>query len=433
MQMRKNNQPRSAAQTAGRTLKRLALVLVPALLAFSLQTCTSIEEEPAVGVRVFPLDAFCSVNVRGIGWVDAETDYIPHVIQCENGGADMEALKVQAVSARSFMYYKMETAGSIGDGTGDQVYSCGRTPTAEHHAAVEATSGQVLTYSGVTVCAFYVAGADPSNRSTCMATGSDPDPTNTERYVTYNEGLSGSGIEQSTLGWVHPENYRNRGCMSQWGSRCLDERGDNYRDILRFYYGEDIGIETAVGECIGDPCVPGTEVCNGADDDCDDEVDEDYAPYTCGNGECLAESTCTGGVEDCSPLPAPSGDDATCDGRDENCSGSVDEDYEPTTCGKGGCARESSCSDGEETCTPGEPAADDSECNGVDDDCDGLTDEDCDDPPPADATEDAEDVVDDLPADAPADTPRPDDGTDGGGIHETGLTSGCSCAIVDSR
>jgi len=221
------------------------------------------------------VDAYCDVEVRGVGTVDAETDYLPHVVQCENGGADLEALKAQAVAARSYMYYKMETSGSLADGTSDQVYSCGADPLPIHRQAVDETAGEVLRYGGVTVCAFFVAGANPGDRATCIATGADPDPTDTEQWVTYNEGRSGDGIEQTPLGWVDPGNLRNRGCQSQWGARCLDERGAPYDDILRFYYGDDIGLERATGPCVGaDPCVPLPEECNCVDDDCNGLVDD---------------------------------------------------------------------------------------------------------------------------------------------------------------
>lgn len=42
----------------------------------------------------------------------------------ENGGAPYEALKAQAIAARSYLlYYKIETSGSINDGQSNQVYS----------------------------------------------------------------------------------------------------------------------------------------------------------------------------------------------------------------------------------------------------------------------------------------------------------------------
>ncbi len=77
-------------------------------------------------------------------------------------------------------------------------------------------------------------------------------------------------------------------------------------------------------------------------------------------------------------------EDATCDGSDDDCDGEFDEDFpeRPTTCGIGACASVGSlrCQAGAEVddCVPGPPAFDDSVCNGIDDDCDGLVDEDAD-------------------------------------------------------
>ena len=153
-------------------------------------------------------------------------------MRCENGAASLEALKAQAVAARSYLYYKLDTSGSINDGTSDQVYSCGASPGPQHYQAVNETAGQVLRYSGVTICAFYVAGAIPS-ASSCVAAPGDNDYSNTEHYVTYNWGLSGSNIEQTTLGWVNPGNIHNRGCKSQNGADCLSDAGWGYRSPCR--------------------------------------------------------------------------------------------------------------------------------------------------------------------------------------------------------
>ena len=197
--------------------------------------------------RELALDAYCSANVIGTGAVDVETDYVPNVVNCENGAASFEALKAQAVAARSYLYYRLDRTGDIADGTNDQVYSCNRTPGEEHFRAAEETSGQVLQYQGTQVAAFYVAG---SRQQAPGCTGGTDDPTNTERFVTYNLGKSGDGIEQTTLGLVNPTNHANRGCKSQNGADCLSDDGWVYDDILRFYYGEDIEIVTAEGACV---------------------------------------------------------------------------------------------------------------------------------------------------------------------------------------
>ena len=105
-------------------------------------------------------------------------------------------------------------------------------------------------------------------------------PTNTERYVTYNEGRSGTDVIQTTLGFVSPTNYANRGCMSQNGSDCLSEQGRAFDEILRFYYGADIVIERAVGPCVPELTMP--DAGTGGDDAGD--PDDDLGGGCCSTG-----------------------------------------------------------------------------------------------------------------------------------------------------
>jgi len=231
-------------------MTRCLRILLPLLTLGLLPGCG--EGDWFVGQIALPVTAYCSVSVKGKGTKKVETDYLPRVVQCENGGAPTEALKAQAVAARAYMYYKINKYGSIADGTSDQVYSCGKTPTAAHINAVKATAGQILMYQSKFVCAFYVAGAKPST-PTCKALSSDPDSTKTEKYVTYNQGKTLGNVKASPLGWspgpgkIYAE---NRGCKSQWGSRCLATKGKKWQDILRFYYGADIKIVKATGSCV---------------------------------------------------------------------------------------------------------------------------------------------------------------------------------------
>lgn len=219
----------------------------------------------------FPLEAPCTVNVEGFGHVNIEEDYIPNVVACENGNAPPEALKAQAVQARGFLYYKLGTGATvIRNSEADQVYKCTYTTASERHfEAARATRGQVLTWKGTMVAPFYVAGARPPNPDSgdpvtaCKGTGGT-DSRNTERFVTYNQGLSGCNIKLSPLGWVPMDppdcnrNPANRGCASQNGQACLARRGWGYEDMIRFYYGADIVMERAGGAC-GGPYVPPTE------------------------------------------------------------------------------------------------------------------------------------------------------------------------------
>lgn len=202
---------------------------------------------PDIGQDRLALDAYCQADVQGVGTLDVETDYLPQVVTCENGGASFAALESQAVAARSFLYYKLQSGGSIGDGQGDQVYTCGASAGDDQRRAVAETSGQILTYQDTIVAAFFVAGALQMGPD---CTGGTNDPTATERYVTYNMGKTGADVEQTSLGYISPQNYANRGCQSQNGAHCLSDAGWDYDSILRFYYGDDIVVTTAQGPCV---------------------------------------------------------------------------------------------------------------------------------------------------------------------------------------
>ena len=125
--------------------------------------------------------------------------------------------------------------------------------------------------------------------------------------------------------------------------------------------------------------------CDGLDQDCDGPVDEHYvAPTTnCGLGVCAAQGQLicvNGATQDTCIAGQPTGADAECDGVDQDCSGTADDNYvpTPTACGVGECEAvgELICVDGatEDTCTPGAPVPE--VCDGKDNDCDGLVDED---------------------------------------------------------
>ena len=240
---------------------RLAVVVSSVLL---LAACASAGEardqdrdpdSEHVGEVSEALTAQCTANVVGHGIVDVEKVYLPDVVHCENGGAPLESLKAQAIAARTYLYYKLETSSSISDGQGDQVFSCGSHAGALEKQAVAETAGMILRYSGTTIAAFFVAGGNASPPA-CHDSSSS-----TSGDVTYNAGKTGNAIHQTPLGFVDPSNLRNRGCMSQLGSRCLADEGDKADAILKFYYGDDIAITEATG-----PCVPTTPKADAGSD-----------------------------------------------------------------------------------------------------------------------------------------------------------------------
>ncbi|MEM8607412.1 MAG: pentapeptide repeat-containing protein [Myxococcota bacterium] len=88
-----------------------------------------------------------------------------------------------------------------------------------------------------------------------------------------------------------------------------------------------------------DSCSPGSPLsgsdatCDGIDDDCDGAADEEFmsgATVSCGIGACAVTSpeTCEGGVVDrsCTPRSPTSSNDSSCNGVDDDCDGQTDED-----------------------------------------------------------------------------------------------------------
>lgn len=120
-----------------------------------------------------------------------------------------------------------------------------------------------------------------------------------------------------------------------------------------------------------------TDDCDGIDNNCNGEIDEEFEATECGIGSCQAQSSCEDGVEVACVPPTVLADDASCDGQDDDCDGQLDEDFVFSTCGEGVCASRTYCFEGAETtCEPLEPSTtEDALCDGVDDDCDGRVDE----------------------------------------------------------
>jgi len=203
---------------------------------------------------------------------------VPNVVQAENGAAGFEALKAQAVAARTFLYHRMNVAGAIFDGTQDQVYSDGKAPLPIHQQAAAATEREILRFAASgdplaptdrTIAAFYVAGARPDSSTGSASFGvaevpPDADPTQTEPFVTYNQGRFGNDIDLTPLGFIPTppaepiDNPHNRGAMSQNGSDFLSDNGWNYVEILGFYYGADIRLEMAETPASGQLAAPKT-------------------------------------------------------------------------------------------------------------------------------------------------------------------------------
>ncbi len=158
-----------------------------------------------------------------------------------------------------------------------------------------------------------------------------------------------------------------------------DSNGDGLGDLCDPAADPDGDGEPNETDCApSDPSVhpEAAEVCDGKDQDCDGETDEESDGAPCGveneHGTCPGVSVCEGGAARCEGEAARP---ETCNGEDDDCDGSVDEGEDgvaPLPCDRGEGPGSGVCVNGvcADPCSAEEDRPDDSfediDCDGID-------------------------------------------------------------------
>ncbi len=161
-------------------------------------------------------------SVMVINTVDIE-NYVAGVVEFELGPTfHPEALKAQAIAARSYVLYHRNARGffDVYSDTRSQVYRGFERRSVAVQAATQATRGMVLVYGDTFVNAMYSSSSGGQTR-----------------------GVPGVPYLQSIPDVTYRPKYGHGIGMSQWGAQEMALGGASFSQILAYYYrGVGLGI-----------------------------------------------------------------------------------------------------------------------------------------------------------------------------------------------
>ncbi|MCA9666156.1 MAG: SUMF1/EgtB/PvdO family nonheme iron enzyme [Myxococcales bacterium] len=142
--------------------------------------------------------------------------------------------------------------------------------------------------------------------------------------------LNGDTNNCGTCGNVCTFNNASAACV---GGQCLlSQCNPGYRNL------DTVNANGCEYQCPVWPPTSSDTSCDGTDNDCDGQIDEDYVSTSCGSstGQCVAGQTaCIGGSPVCQNQTGPAPEQ--CDNLDNDCDGTVDNGFDklndPRTCG----------------------------------------------------------------------------------------------------
>lgn len=151
-------------------------------------------------------------------------DYLKGVVPSEMPSSwEIEALKAQAVAARSYALANLGKRASLGfdlkDTPEDQAYGGASAETAKTNSAVNDTAGLVLTYNYKVIPAYYSASAGGQTINSKQLWGKDLPYIRSVPSYDGNVQKKGHGVG-----------------MSQHGANNLAKQGYNAYQILEYFY-----------------------------------------------------------------------------------------------------------------------------------------------------------------------------------------------------